>query len=607
MASKGRLVAAAVLAGAVFGVLTFRVADLQLASGDDFYALSQQNRLRRIPVRAPRGRIYDRNGDILAGNKPSYALLWMLPSAEAVPAAALERSAGYLATTPAALAATIEENREFPYEPAEVSTGLTSGELLAFEEVRARYPEMTVVSRPQRYYPHGSLACHLLGYVWEIGPERLAALKGQGYGLGDTVGLAGMEYSYEEQLRGRDGFEAVAVNALEKKLGLEYAEEMTPPRAGYDLHTTIDLGLQRRLEELLAGRRGAIVVMNPENGDVWALASSPAVDPNDFAGGLSAARWAAYATAPDHPLLNRAIQCSYPPGSTFKLVTATAALEEGLVRIDEKMPLPCGGVFRYGRWFFHCWKPSGHGPLDVAGGLKNSCNVFFFQVGLRVGIDNLNKYSRVYGYGGPTGIPVPHENSGLIPSRERVERKWGKKWPRGEVLNNAIGQGQVLLTPIQELVAFCAFANGGRLYRPRLVTRAADGDGVVRASFPPEVRGVVTLKPTTRETMLRGLIGVVNRYGVNAHYLAGKTGSAENPFGDTHAWFTGFAPAYEPRVAVCILVENGGYGESYMKWGKEIVGYCRENIIGEAAWPQPPPGVAPADLEKSKKEEGVAG
>ena len=228
-------------------------------------------------------------------------------------------------------------------------------------------------------------------------------------------------------------------------------------------------------------------------------------------------------------------------------------------------------------------------------------------MGLRVGIDNLNKYARVYGYGGPTGIPVPHENSGLIPSRERVERKWGKKWPRGEVLNNAIGQGQVLLTPIQELVAFCAFANGGRLYRPRLVTRAADGDGVVRASFPPEVRGVVTLKPTTRETMLRGLVGVVNRYGVNAHYLAGKTGSAENPFGDTHAWFTGFAPAYKPRVAACILVENGGYGESYMKWGKEIVGYCRENIIGEAAWPQPPAGVTPADMEKSKKEEGVAG
>jgi penicillin-binding protein 2 len=531
----------------------------------------------------------------------------MLPSAEAVPEVALERSASYLTTTPAALAATIEENREFPYEPAEVAAGLTPRELFAFEEVRARYPEMTVVSRPVRYYPHGSLACHLLGYVGEIGPERLAALKARGYGLGDTVGLAGLEYAYEEYLRGRDGFEAVAVNALEKKLGLEYAEETTPPRAGYDLHTTIDLGLQRLVDGLLAGRRGAIIVMNPENGDVWALASSPAVDPNDFAAGLSAAKWAAYAGAPDHPLLNRAIQCSYPPGSTFKLVTASAALEEELVRHDERMPLPCGGVFRYGRWLFHCWKPSGHGSLDVAGGLKNSCNVFFFQVGLRVGIDNLNKYARKYGYGAPTGIPLPHENRGLIPSRERLERKWGKKWPRGEVLNNAIGQGQILLTPIQELVAFCAFANGGRLYRPRFVTRAADGDGVVRASFPPEVRGVVGFEPATRETMMRGLIGVVNRYGVNAHYLAGKTGSAENPLGDTHAWFTGFAPAYEPKVAVCILVENGGYGESYMKWGKEIVGYCRENIIGGAAWPQPPAGVTPADMEKSKTGEEVAG
>jgi penicillin-binding protein 2 len=607
MVSKARFIVAAAVAAAAFGILTFRVADLQLASGDDFYALSQQNRLRRIPVRAPRGRIYDRRGDVIAGNEPSYAILWMLPSGEAVPAAALERSSSYLKTTPAVLAATIDENREFPYEPAEVAVGLTPGETFAFEEVRALYPEMAVVSRPRRCYPNDSLACHLLGYVGEIGPERLAALKPQGYALGDTVGLAGVEYAFEEYLRGRDGYETVEVNALEKKLGLEYAEEAESPRAGSDLHLTLDLGVQRLAEGLLAGRRGAIVVMNPNNGDVWALASSPAVDPNDFACGLSPIEWAAYAYAPEHPLLNRAIQCSYPPGSTFKLVTATAALEEGLVREGEKMPQPCGGVFRYGRWLFHCWKPSGHGALDIAGGLKNSCNVFFFQVGLRVGIDNLNKYSRAYGYGRPTGITLPHENRGLVPSRERLERKWGKKWPRGEVLNNAIGQGQVLLTPIQELVAFCAFANGGRLYRPRLVTRAVDRDGVVRASFPPEVRGVVALKPKTRETMMRGLIGVVNRYGVNAHYLAGKTGSAENPFGDTHAWFTGFAPAYEPKVAVCILVENGGYGESYIKWAKEIIGYCRENVIGEGAWPLPPPGVAPADLEKGKEDEGVAG
>ncbi|HUU56652.1 MAG TPA: penicillin-binding protein 2 [bacterium] len=602
MTSKLRLVIAACFVAAVFGILTFRVANLQLASGDDFYTLSQRNRLRRIPVRAPRGRIYDRNGDVLACSEPSYAMLWMLPTAEAVPEPALERAASYLGTDAGALAATIEANREFPYEPSEIAVGLTREQIFAFEEVRADYPELTVASRPTRCYPNGALACHLLGYVGEIGPARLAALKPRGYKLGDTVGLAGLEYSCEEYLRGRDGYETVEVNALEKKLGLEYAEEIAPPRAGCDLHLTLELGLQRLVESLLSGRRGAVIVMDPNSGDVWALASSPGVDPNDFAGGISAARWAAYANAPDHPLLNRAIQCSYPPGSTFKLVTATAALEEGIVKTDERMPQPCGGVFRYGRWLFHCWKRSGHGPLDIAGGLKNSCNVFFFQLGLRVGIDNLNKYARLYGYGSPTGIPVPHENRGLIPSRERLERKWGKRWPRGEVLNNAIGQGQVLLTPIQELVAFCAFANGGRLFNPRLVTHAVDAGGNVCATFPPRTHGAVVLKPETRATMLRGLIGVVNRYGVNAHYLAGKTGSAENPFGDTHAWFTGFAPAYEPRVAVCILVENGGYGESYIKWAKEIVGYCRQNVIGEAAWPEPPAGAAPADMEKAEAE-----
>jgi penicillin-binding protein 2 len=599
MAPKARFIIAAFFATAVFGTLTFRVAELQLASGDDFYTLSQQNRLRRIPVRAPRGRIYDRNGCILARNEPSYAILWMLPTAEAVPAAALERSAACLRTTPEALAVTIERNREFPYEPAEVAAGLKAEEIFAFEEVRARYPEMTVVSRPVRCYPYGPLAGHLLGYVGEIGPERLAALRPRGYNLGDTVGCAGVEYAFEEYLRGRDGFETVEVNALEKKLGLKYAEEVTPPCAGYDLHLTLDLGLQRLVEGVLVGRRGAIIVMDVENGDVWALASSPAFDPNDFAGRISAAKWAAYADAPDHPLLNRAVQCSYPAGSTFKLITATAGLEEGLVGPEENMPQPCSGAFRYGRWVFHCWNRSGHGPLDVAGGLRNSCNIFFYQVGLRVGIDNLNKYARAYGYGSRTGIALPHENAGLIPSRELLERKWGKKWPRGEVINNSIGQGQVLLTPIQELVAFSAFANGGRIYRPRLVSRVVDCDGVVRATSPPEVRGAVDLKPASREAILRGLIGVVNRLGVNAHYLAGKTGSAENPFGDTHAWFTGFAPAYRPRVAVCILIENGGYGESYIKRAKEIVGYCRENIIGEAAWPAPPAGITPADMAKN--------
>jgi len=597
MANRLRLALALILAAAAFAVLVARMGALQLVAGDDFLALSRQNRLRKIPVQAPRGCIFDRRGRLLAANSPSYNLLWMLPEGEEVPARSLARAAAYLHTTPAALAATIDRNRTYPYEPAAVATGLSPADVFRFEEVRARYPELTIVPRPRRCYPYGAAACHLLGYVGEINRERLARRRAEGYRLGDTVGLAGVEDAYEAPLRGHDGFEAVEVNALEKKLGLVYAEEVTAPRAGDDLHLTLDLGLQRLCEEKLVGVRGAIVVMDPRTGDVWALASSPGYDPNDFVGGIARDKWLALVDAPDDPLLNRAIQCAYPPGSTFKLVTASAALEEGLVRPDERMPQPCGGSFRYGRWLFHCWKPSGHGPLDMAGGLKNSCNVFFFQVGLRVGIDNLNKYARVYRYGSRTGIPLPHETAGLIPSRERMERKWGKKWPRGEVLNNAVGQGQVLLTPIQELVAFSAFANGGRFYRPRLVTHVTAGGGRVKKSYPPRLRGRLDIKPQTRAIVLRGLIGVVNRFGVNTYYLAGKTGSAENPFGKTHAWFTGFAPAYAPRFAVCILVENGGYGESYIKWAKEFAAYAQQNIVGVENWPAPPLGVTPADLE----------
>ena len=598
MGNRGRFAVAVALAVAAFVALGVRIFALQVKSGPDFYALSQQNRLRKIPVAAPRGCIFDRRGRLVAANTPSYELVWMVPGGEKPPARTLARAAGYLRVTPAALADLIDRGRAYPYEPAVVAKNLTPAAAFRFEEVRARHPELTLVARPRRFYPGGATAAHLLGYVGEITKARLATSP-PGYRLGDTVGLAGVEDAYERYLRGRDGYETVEVNALEKKLGLEYGEAVTPPRAGSNVHLALDLGLQKLAEEKLAGRVGAVVVMNPQNGDVWALASSPAFDPNDFAGGISAPAWSALVAAPGHPLLNRAIQCAYPPGSTFKLVTASAALEEGIVTPTEHMPVPCGGVFQYGRWLFHCWNPSGHGSLDIAGGLKNSCNVFFFQVGMRVGIDNLNKYAKVYHYGSRTGVKLPHESAGLIPSRARLEKKWGPKWPRGEVLNNAIGQGQVLLTPIQELVAFSAFANGGRLYRPRLVTHVTAGGGRVRAAFPPEVVGQVTLAPVTRVTIMRGLIGVVNRYGPNVNFLAGKTGSAENPFGKTHAWFTCFAPAYAPRVAVCILVENGGYGESYIKWADEFIGYARTNVIGPSAWPPPPGGLTAAEWEKA--------
>lgn len=582
----------------VFIIFAVRLVGLQLVAGGDYFTLSSLNHLRKIPVPAPRGCIYDRRGHILAGSKVSYDVLWMLPQGEETPAEVVAGAARLLGMSAADLRAAIAAGRKLPYEPATVMRGVPAERAFLLEEARHRYPAVAVVSRPVRHYPYGSVAAHLLGYIAEIDKKRLAAKKDKGYRLGDYIGWGGVEDTFEYYLRGQDGYEVVAVDALEQKLGLEYGEEVTPARPGCDVHLTIDLGLQRLAEEKLAGARGAIVVMDPRNGDVLALASSPAYDPNVFVSGITAGEWAALAGAADHPLLNRAVQCAYPPGSTFKLVTATAALEEGLVEPDERMPVPCTGVFPYGTHIFHCWNPAGHGYLDVAGGLRNSCNVFFFQVGLRVGIDNLTRYARRYRYGMKTGIALPHEAAGLIPSRARLERKWGHRWPRGEVLNNAVGQGQVLLTPIQELCAFAAFANGGKFYRPRLVTHISRGAGRPVAAFPPEVVGTLNLKPATRATILRGLLGVVNRLGSNEHFLAGKTGSAENPFGKTHAWFVGFAPAYDPRLAVCILVENGGYGESYIKWAKEIVGYGRREIIGEGNWPAPPVGLTAEVMEK---------
>jgi penicillin-binding protein 2 len=458
---------------------------------------------------------------------------------------------------------------------------------------------LAVVNVPVRTYPRGRLACHVLGCLGEISPAQLEVMRDDGYKMGDVIGQNGLERTMEKYLRGVDGAGLVEVNSLETKLGVVNYEGVHPTKPGLDVYTTIDIGLQEFIEPYIEGSRASIIVMDPANGDVWALASSPGYDPRDFVGGIEPGKWVALITDPDYPLLNRAVQSAYPPGSTFKIITATAALETGIVKTDEYMPQPCYGSYRYGHWLFRCWKPSGHGPLTIAGGLKNSCNVFFFQVGHKVGLDNLEKYAGAYLLGQPTGIDLPGEKSGMVPERARLEKRYGDKWPRGEVLNNAIGQGQVLLSPIQELSVVTTVANGRLILRPRLVRYAADRDGVTLKSYPPEVRAVSPLSYEHRAVILQGMMGAVGRFGVNEHYLAGKTGSAENPHGKTHAWFIGLAPVYDPKVTICIFIENGGYGESYIKWAKAIVGYCRKNIIGESNWPDPPPGVTPRDFETS--------
>jgi penicillin-binding protein 2 len=583
----------------LFGAIFVRLWTLQISHGTEYAELSRINRIRNVPIPALRGRILDRTGIPLADNGTEYRLLWMLPATEAIPPEALERTAALLGISEVELEQRISEGRVYKYEPATIARDLTYDEVLFFEEKRADYPELAVVNVPVRTYPGGRLACHVLGYLGEISPAQLEVMREEGYRMGDVIGQNGLERTMETHLHGLDGAGLVEVNSLETKLGVVDYEGVHPAEPGLDVYTTIDVGLQTFIEPYLEGIKGAIIVMDPENGDVWALASSPGYDPRDFVGGVEREKWIELATDPNYPLLNRAVQSSYPPGSTFKLVTATAALESGLVKPDERMPVPCYGVYRYGRWLFHCWKPSGHGPLTIAGGLKNSCNVFFFQVGHKVGIDNLEKYSRAYLLGEPTGIDLPGETGGMIPERSRLEKRWGDKWPRGEVLNNAIGQGQVLLSPIQELSVATTLANGGYIYRPRLVRYVAGSDGSTAASYPPEIRGASPLSPEHRAVILQGMMGAVGRFGANEHYLAGKTGSAENPHGKTHAWFVGMAPVYDPQVTLCIFIENGGYGESYIKWGKAIVGYCRANIICERNWPEPPPGVTPKDYENS--------
>jgi penicillin-binding protein 2 len=466
--------------------------------------------------------------------------------------------------------------RRSPFRPIPLQEGLSWEEVAWVENHRLDLPGVWVEAEPRRFYPYGPLAAHLLGYVGEITKERLRKWKERGYRVGDRIGKRGLESRLEPFLRGRDGGLQVEVDAQGRQLMVLNEVDFQP---GANVVLTLDVEIQRLAEEALGDRAGAVVVGDPRTGEILAMVSHPAFDPNLFSKGLPPETWKKLIRDPKHPLQNRVTMGLYPPGSTYKIVTAAAALEEGVV--DFKTRLYCPGYYRMGSREFRCWKKSGHGWLRLRDALIQSCDVFFYQLGERLGVDRLAKYAWGFGLGSPTGFDPDEEKGGLVPTAEWKKKKFGSRWHPGETLSLAIGQGFNLVTPLQQFVLISAVANGGFIRTPRVVHHIESAQGI---PLGPWGRYEIRRVPVKERTLaflrdaLRAAVenprGTGQRARLPGVSVAGKTGTAqvvevgedrksreELPYHKRdHAWFLCFAPVEAPRVAVVVLVEHGGHG-----------------------------------------------
>jgi penicillin-binding protein 2 len=563
-AGKHRITAVATAVLAAFLVIIGQLWYLQVLEGGNFLDASDKNRIRIRPVAAPRGIVFDRNGVPLVDNRPTFTLSLIpreLPRDDEARAAVLGRLAALLRLSYEELDESIVRVPPDSFLPVRVRRGLTLEDMAKVEEWKLELPGVIVEVEPQRTYPSSRFAAHLLGYVREASDEQL---KQGRYRRGDMVGQSGLERLLDEYLRGRDGGERIEVDAMGRPVRVV---QQTEPHPGAQVITTVDRRIQEAAEAAMEGKAGAVVVMDPRNGDVLALVSTPAFEIDRFTGTIDRAAWLRVVQDPEHPLLNRALQSQYAPGSVFKMVVAAAGLQEGTITPLDRVH--CTGDFHLGTWTFKDWKEGGHGTVDLHRGIAQSCNIYFYQAGLKIGGAAITKYARAFGLGQPTGVDLPGEKLGLIPQAK--VRRGRTAWTAGEVINISIGQGQVLVTPMQVARFMAALANGGVLWKPRLVQRVERPEKGVVWNDPGKVTGHVELSPVVWAFLRQSMWAVVNDgTGVAARIpgldIAGKTGTAQTianskaDKGQDHAWFAAFAPLRDPEVVVVVLVERGGKG-----------------------------------------------
>jgi penicillin-binding protein 2 len=567
-----------VVVALVFAVLIARVWVLQVLQGERFTFLSEKNRIRLKKVPGTRGMVFDDQKRLLVDSRPSFDLLFVPEDADN-PDETLRQLAKFLGWPEQDVLARYEENKSRPaFEEIVLGKDIDWRSVVAVETHQLQLPGVTLRIRARRSYLLDGMAAHLLGYVGEITRNQLKARGDKGYTMGDEVGQFGMEKELEPYLRGRNGGQQVEVDALGRRVGVLYEVEDVP---GYSVFLTLNRDLQETAARALEGKEGSIVVLDVNSGAVRALVSAPAFDPNIFARGIAAKEWRAVLTDPLRPLNNRAVQGQYPPGSTFKIVLSIAALEEGLIRPDDTISDP--GFLVVGNRAFRDWRPKGHGSVNLHKAIVESCDVYFYQVGQKLGVDLIAKYSRLFGLGEKTGIAIDDEKGGLIPDTQWKMKRFRQPWYPGETPSVAIGQGYVTVTPLQMANLTAAVANGGTLFRPWYIQRVESLEGEIVREYGPEKIRSIPLKESTLERVHRGLRDVVHSPGGTASSsrsavveIAGKTGTAQvaEMRGATvksenlaymirdHAWFVAYAPADKPEIAVVVLVEHGGHGGS---------------------------------------------
>lgn len=563
----------------IFLLLLFYFWRLQVLDHSLYLRLSDNNRIRLIDMAATRGIITDRNGVILADSTPNYALALIPEDMGTDREAEIVSLADLLGRDGAQAVERFEKNATHtPYSAVRIFEHLGPEEVAQFEVNQDYFPGSRLMVVPRRFYPYGKIAAHIFGYVGEISREQLDSGEYPGTRKGDTIGKYALEKAYDQYLRGKDGGRQVEVDARGRELSILGATEPSP---GANVTLALDIRLQKALELELWEERGAGILMNVQTGEILAMVSRPAFDPNEFSLRLSSERWNEIVRDPGHPMQSRAIQGMYPPGSTFKVVTATAALMEKSMDPDET--LFCSGGYRFGRRTYRDWKLGGHGNVDLYKGIVESCDVYFYQAGERTGIDALARWASVLGLGKKTGIDIPGEKEGLIPSTDWKKRVRGEIWFPGETLSAAIGQGFVLVTPLQLTSLYGTIARRGTHMDPYLVSRIEDVAGNELYRRDPAVKNESEIPDDVFDRIISGLAGVVaedSGTGRVARWagvpVAGKTGTAqvvrlqELPEGQEefpyelrdHGWFAAFAPVNRPKVVAAVIVEHGGHGSS---------------------------------------------
>jgi len=553
-----------------FFVLTGVFFKTQVIQNKQYVMQSEENRLRPIPLPAPRGIIYDRNGEVIAENLPAYAVSITAPNEDSL-RSALNQLAGTLQLERYHINAAIRRYRRAPTRPTVVLNDASIDIVSVLEEHRLDFPRLIIQSVPKRYYPDGPAVASFVGYTSEISETELNRPEFAGYKPGQQIGKGGLEKYYESRLHGREGVRFDEVDARGRPVRGEGPRPDLDPIGAPPFQTNIDMDLQKFVVGIFADSlQGGAIAMEPRTGEVLALYSAPTFDPNKFTGGIPVAYYKELLEDERRPLVNKAIQGRYPPGSIFKPATAIIGLQKGLVGLKERMPVPCSGGYQYGNRYFRCWDKRGHGSLDLMGALTHSCDVYFYQLGLKIGLSRMIAGGIDLTFRERSGIDLPEENRALWPyAIQYYNERFGRNWSNAEVLNLAIGQGSNSQTLVNMAKFYTAIATDGRFAKPEIAKGAPQRQQIYRISQVEDA----TIKGALKAVLEAGGTAAGSR--VEGLILAGKTGTAQNAAGEDkdHGWFVGYAPADNPKVLVAVLLEFGEHGSRAARIASKIISH----------------------------------